>query len=260
MKSKISKATLITGLLTLPVFIASLISLLFFSSIWGAAVKVVGYAMCIVFCIMAISFLMTIILRPLRPQTTKVFLFVSIFLLFSGLGFFLYVFYIDAWLLFYAPAEPSQTILKTYLIVMAAFFALTFISKIIHLVIRTDGNKESKKKKVKSIKIILPTIISIMLLSIIPISAAIAPHDKPLSVTPPSNYQASEFDLTDLGYSESLVNEYKALITKLEKSGLPTMVIEDFAYGYKESGLSLSGYSCALYEEIAEKAAASVSQ
>ena len=260
MKSKISKATFITGILTLSVFIASLISLLFFPSIWGVAVKVACYGMYITFCVMAISFLITIILRPLRPQPTKVFLFVSVFLLFSGVGFLLYVLYIDAWLLFNAPSEPFQTILKTYLIVMAVFFILAFISKIIHAIIRISGNKENKNTKIKSAKRIVPIIISITLLSIIPVSAAVAPRSRPVSVTPPSNYQAPEFDFTKLGYSESLVNEYKALVTKLEKNGLPTMTIENFAYGYKESGLSLSGYSRKLYEEIAEKAAVSADQ
>ena len=71
-----------------------------------------------------------------------------------------------------------------------------------------------------------------------------------------SEYQASEFDLTDLGYDEETVEAYKAYAVQAENSRVYGMYIEDFVYKYENSGLSLEEYCDVLYEEIAEEAAA----
>ncbi len=71
-----------------------------------------------------------------------------------------------------------------------------------------------------------------------------------------SDYEASDFDLTDLGYDEETVEAYKAYAVQAEDSRVYGMCIEDFVYKYENSGLSLEEYCDVLYEEIAEEAAA----
>ena len=71
-----------------------------------------------------------------------------------------------------------------------------------------------------------------------------------------SGCEASDFDLTDLGYDEETVEAYKAYAVQAEDSRVYGMCIEDFVYKYENSGLSLEEYCEVLYEEIAEEAAA----
>ncbi len=71
-----------------------------------------------------------------------------------------------------------------------------------------------------------------------------------------SDCEATEFDLTDLGYDEETVEAYKAYAVQAESSSVYGMCIEDFVYKYEKSGLSLEKYCDVLYEEIVEEAAA----
>ncbi len=146
MKDKISKVSLRTGLCLLPIVVIMLFFLMFGSKFSpGITHELACYIMYILYCIMAVAFLLALLTNPIKPMPAKIFLITGMFMFLLAFGFLFFVLFINSTLLFTAEPEPFQTILKVYIIATVAAFFLALISEIVYLIVKVIKNKEMRK-------------------------------------------------------------------------------------------------------------------